>query len=65
MEKNKYMKPRTTRVFVKGEGFLLMASDQTTLKYNSSSLGHDSGIRGYGEGGDAMSALSKGAFWDL
>lgn len=65
MEKRKYMKPRTTRVTVNGEGFLLMASDQESLKYNSSNLGFGNGISGKGEGGDAASALSKGAFWDL
>ncbi len=65
MEKSKYICPRTSRVNVKVDGFILTASTQTGPRYNSSGLNKGSGISGNGEAADASGAFSKMCYWDL
>lgn len=61
MEKNKYLRPRTSKVNVKVDSFILTGSD---LKYNSTGLGHG-GISGKGNGGNASAAFSKRGYWEF
>ena len=65
MEKSKYICPRTSRVNVKVDGFILSASTPTGPKYSSSGLNKGSGISGNGEAADASNAFSKMCYWDL
>jgi hypothetical protein len=65
MEKDKYMSPRTTRVSMKKDGFFLMASDTSSMRYSSKGLCQGGSISGNSDGGDVTDALSKAGFWDL
>ena len=65
MEKSKYICPRTSRVNVKVDGFILSTSTPTPPKYSSSGLGHSGGISGKGDGADASGALAKTSFWEF
>ena len=65
MKKSNYTCPRTSRVNVKVDGFILSASTPTTRSYSSSGLNKGVGISGNGEGGDAAGAFSKMCYWDL
>ena len=65
MEKSKYICPRTSRVNVKVDGFILTASTQTGPRYSSSGLNKGSGISGNSEAADASNAFSKMCYWDF
>ena len=64
MEKSKYICPRTSRVNVKVDGFILTASTPTGPKYSSSGL-NKGGISGNGEAADASGAFSKMCYWEF
>ena len=65
MEKSKYVCPRTSRVNVKVDGFILSASTPTGPNYSSSGLNKGSGISGNGEAADASGAFSKMCYWEF
>lgn len=65
MEKNKYLRPRTSKVNVKVDSFMQTGSVPTNLRYNSTGLGYGGGISGNGNGGDASAAFSKRGYWEF